>query len=96
MEPGVYDPGVGWAALHPELGCRGGFKKMAEKILRLPAVRALTGLSRSTVYEKISAGEFPKGISLGARSVGWLESEVQAWIFKKVSASRQFSREGLV
>jgi prophage regulatory protein len=67
--------------------------KMAEKILRLPAVQALTGLSRSTVYEKISTGEFPRGISLGARSVGWLESEVEAWIFKKVSASRTFSRE---
>jgi prophage regulatory protein len=70
--------------------------KMAEKILRLPAVKALTGLSRSTVYEKISVGEFPKGISLGARSVGWLESEVQAWIFKRVSASRHFSPDGLV
>jgi prophage regulatory protein len=69
---------------------------MAQKILRLPAVKELTGLSRSTVYQKISLGEFPKAISLGARSVGWLESDVEAWIVKRVTASRSFRPEQLV
>jgi prophage regulatory protein len=59
---------------------------MAQKILRLPAVRSLTGLSRSTVYQKISNGDFPKAISLGARAVSWLESDVEAWIGLKVAA----------
>lgn len=57
---------------------------MDEKILRLPAVKDRTGLSRSGVYEKIAAGRFPKPISLGARAVGWLESDIDAWIASRV------------
>lgn len=45
---------------------------MAERILRLPAVKDRTGLSRSSVYEKIATGDFPKPISLGARAVAGL------------------------
>jgi len=51
---------------------------MAQTILRLPVVRARTGLSRSTIYLKVSEGSFPRPISLGARSVGWVESEIDA------------------
>jgi len=61
---------------------------MPEKILRLAAVKELTGLSRSSVYQKIAAGSFPEPISLGARAVGWLESDVGAWIENKIAASR--------
>jgi prophage regulatory protein len=61
---------------------------MAYKILRLPAVKASTGLSRSTIYLKISNNEFPAPISLGARAVGWLESDIHAWLDEKVKASR--------
>jgi prophage regulatory protein len=61
---------------------------MAEKIHRLPAVKDRTGLSRSSVYEKIAAGDFPKPISLGARAVGWLESDIDAWIDNRVAVSR--------
>jgi prophage regulatory protein len=61
---------------------------MAYKIQRLPAVKAVTGLSRSTIYLKISKNEFPAPISLGARAVGWLESDINAWLDEKVKASR--------
>jgi prophage regulatory protein len=47
-------------------------------ILRLRAVREITGLSRSGIYAKIAAGEFPQPVNLGARAVGWPEHEVQA------------------
>ncbi|WP_298325380.1 AlpA family transcriptional regulator [Asticcacaulis sp.] len=50
----------------------------ATRIVRLAEVRALTGLSRSTVYERIRDGQFPKSVDLGGRCVGWLESEVLA------------------
>lgn len=50
------------------------------KVLRLPQVTEKTGLPRSTIYLKISEGHFPQSISLGKRSVGWLESDVNAWI----------------
>jgi prophage regulatory protein len=61
---------------------------MVPKILRLPAVIDKTGLSRATIYLKISKKTFPLPISLGERSVGWLESEVEAWIQRQIEYSR--------
>ena len=51
---------------------------MADTIQRLRAIIASTGLSRSTVYLRISQGVFTKPVSLGARAVGWPASEVAA------------------
>jgi prophage regulatory protein len=58
-------------------------------ILRLRHVVARTGLSRSTIYERIQAGEFPAQVSLGARAVGWLEADIDAWIAAQVKRSRK-------
>ena len=57
-------------------------------ILRLPQVIARTGLSRSSIYAKVAAGEFPETINLGARAVGWLADEVEAWLVARVEATR--------
>lgn len=57
---------------------------MAHTILRLPAVRARTGLSRSTIYLRISEGNFPRPIQLGVRAVGWLESEIDEWLDQQI------------
>jgi prophage regulatory protein len=57
-------------------------------VLRLPAVKQRTGLGRSIIYQKIALGEFPEPIRLGARAVGWLEWEVEAWLTSRVRASR--------
>ena len=51
---------------------------MIQTILRLPAVRATTGLSRSILYLRIAQGVFPRAVSLGARAVGWPAYEVTA------------------
>ena len=51
---------------------------MSQAILRLPSVKAESGLSRSTIYQRIADGLFPKPVSLGARAVGWLSDEVAA------------------
>lgn len=56
--------------------------------LRLPQVKQRTGLSRSSIYAKISRGEFPSPVNLGARAVGWLESELDEWISDRVSEAR--------
>lgn len=64
---------------------------MATKILRLPTVKAITGLSRSTIYLRVSQGSFPKPISLGARAVGWVESEITDWIAQRIQQSRHQS-----
>ncbi len=50
------------------------------KILRLPKVKDMTGLSRSTIYSRILKGTFPKQIKLGGRASGWLESSIDKWI----------------
>lgn len=63
-----------------------------QTILRLPAVKARTGLSRSTIYQRIADGTgFPKPVNLGARAVGWVESEISAWISTQVERSRSGS-----
>jgi len=61
---------------------------MSHKILRLPTVKDLTGLSRSTIYLRITKNEFPAPISLGGRAVGWVEADVNAWLSEKISASQ--------
>jgi len=58
-------------------------------ILRLPSVQVRTGLSRSTIYLRISEGSFPKPISLGGRAVGWVEAEVNDWLNQQIEASRK-------
>jgi Predicted transcriptional regulator len=61
---------------------------MSKAILRLNATLAKTGLSRSVLYSEISKGNFPKQIALSERSIGFLESEVDAWIDERIKASR--------
>jgi prophage regulatory protein len=51
---------------------------MVQTILRLPAVKAESGASRSTIYLRIQQGLWPKPVRLGPRSVGWPASEVAA------------------
>ena len=58
-------------------------------IIRLPQVKLRTGLSRSTIYALIKGGQFKAPISLGARAVGWLDSDVDEFISARVSASRK-------
>ena len=62
---------------------------MPEKILRLPNVLDRTGLSRSTVYLRVTEGRFPRPVSLGARAVGWIETEVEEWIARQIEVSRE-------
>jgi prophage regulatory protein len=51
---------------------------MKRIILRVPAVKSESGLSRSTLYSRISEGLWTKPVSLGARAVGWPSDEVEA------------------
>lgn len=60
----------------------------ALNILRRKQVEGRTGLSRSTIYLRVSEGTFPKPVNLGARAVGWLESEIDGWLTSRVEESR--------
>lgn len=52
---------------------------MESVFVRWPQVKALTGLSRTTVWRREKAGEFPKRRSLGGSAIGWLQSELEQW-----------------
>lgn len=56
------------------------------RILKLKEVLTRTGLGKTTLYMLISNGDFPQQIPLGLRAVGWLESEVDAWILEKIES----------
>ena len=62
--------------------------KSNHKLLRLPEVKSTTGLSRSTIYDRIAESTFPNQIPLGPRLVVWVESSIQNWIAEQVSAAR--------
>lgn len=59
-----------------------------QSIIRRKQVQLRTGLSRSSIYSKISQNNFPKPISLGHRCVGWIESEITEWIEERIKKSR--------
>ena len=59
---------------------------MADALMRLPAVLARTGLSRSAMYRLIEAKEFPAAVPLHGTVRGWLASEVDRWIEQRVEA----------
>jgi len=61
---------------------------MAIRIIRLPTVIEKIGKPRSSIYRMIQEGIFPKQIKLGARSVGWLESEIDEWIKQRIYQSQ--------
>lgn len=64
------------------------------RFIRLKEVLALTSLARSTVYKYIAQGLFPKPVSLGGKSVAWVESEIQAWIQARID-ERECGRESV-
>jgi prophage regulatory protein len=66
-------------------------------ILRMKQVQARTGLSRSAIYRRLRRDPkypdsydptFPRPVSLGAKAVGWIESELDAWLAAQVKKSR--------
>jgi prophage regulatory protein len=56
--------------------------------LRLPDVKLLTGLSKSSLYALIRANSFPAPVRLGPRTVAWVRSEIQQWAAERVLKSR--------
>ena len=59
---------------------------MIKKIYRLPDVMSITGLSRSSIYLRVSTNEFPRPVKIGRRAVGWPEDSIIAWQAKIMEA----------
>jgi prophage regulatory protein len=58
---------------------------MPDKHLRRPAVESLTGLSRSTIYDLMAKGDFPKPVKLTAKAVAWPESAIADWLASRAN-----------
>ncbi len=61
---------------------------MVPRILRRKLVEAQTGLSRSKIYDLVAREQFPRPIKIGARAVGWVEADIEAWINAKIDAAK--------
>jgi prophage regulatory protein len=60
----------------------------APLILRRRQVEARVGLKKTALYERIANREFPAPVSLGGHAVGWVASEVDAWVAERIAQSR--------
>lgn len=57
-----------------------------DRLMRLPEVILLTGRCRSSIYEDMKCGRFPKPIKIGLRSVAWRLNDINSWISKLLDA----------
>lgn len=62
------------------------------RLLRLEQVGEVTGLRRSMVYQLEAEGRFPRRVKLATRAVGWVESEVRAWIAARIATRDQINQ----
>ena len=60
--------------------------RLNSKFLRLPQVIDRTGYRKTSIYERIQQGDFPRPVKLGPRAVGWLDSEVEEWMRSRLKA----------
>ena len=58
-------------------------------VIKLPEVVRRTALSKASIYVFIKEGRFPKPIPLGARAVGFLESEINSWLSSQIEKRQQ-------
>lgn len=60
-----------------------------DRLVRLPEVEAMTGCKKSTIYELMRAGKFPKSLRLSARMVVWPETSVLQWVQDRITEAQQ-------
>ncbi|HEM8127514.1 TPA: helix-turn-helix transcriptional regulator [Providencia rettgeri] len=61
---------------------------LKESLIRLPEVMRRTGYGKAWIYRLIEAGQFPKSVKIGTRSIAFVESEVDEWVANKIAESR--------
>ena len=50
-----------------------------DRLIRLPELLTLTGLSRASIYRLIAEGRFPAPVAITANTKGWFASAIKAW-----------------
>lgn len=74
-------------------------KSQGIQVLRLRQVCALTGLSRSSVYAKLSSrnkyfdSTFPQPFKLGAAAIGWNHAAIQTWLEARIDVESSARKE---
>jgi prophage regulatory protein len=58
---------------------------MSERVLSISAVKEITSLGRTSIYDGIRKGDFPKPIHLGVRRVAWVASEIDAYLAERIA-----------
>lgn len=58
---------------------------MESKLLRLPEVRQIVGLSRSEIYRRIALNQFPKPVAIGECARAWVSEEIAAWVQTRIA-----------
>lgn len=62
-----------------------------DRLIQLDEVKSMTSLSRSTIYQKMSMGDFPESVSLSNRCTRWSQNELQEWV-EKMKSNRSKNR----
>jgi prophage regulatory protein len=78
--------------LHPggDMSFENGVEKGLARVLRIALVQERTGLSRSTIYERLNTKSarydktFPRPFKIGMSAIGWLESSIEQWIMSRI------------
>jgi prophage regulatory protein len=55
------------------------------KLLRLKNVMDITGLGRSSIYNYMKDGTFPKQVKITANLAAWVESEIEEWVLERIA-----------
>lgn len=58
---------------------------MPKRFLKLDEIKTTTGLSRSSIYDKVKKGDFPAPVKLGERSVAWVSEEIDFWLDARIA-----------
>jgi len=82
VQPSVAEPATD-TSLNVQVGARTGPIRM----LRLAQVIDVTGLGKTKIYALQGEGNFPMRVKITARSVAWVEEEVQTWLAKRIATS---------
>lgn len=64
------------------------FERRPARVLRMRSLIDRVGLSKSEIYRRVAAGRFPQSVKLGPKAVGWLESDIDAWITSMQDAAK--------
>lgn len=54
------------------------------RLIRRSEVIQRVGLCKASIYNRMNAGLFPRPVSIGGRSVAWLESDIDTWITERL------------